>query len=448
MLQRYFIFSNGRSKRLYLYSLYSNTTGNYNTTLGDNSGAQSSANDTVFNKNSYLGASSGNSADNLTNATAIGYNSKVGASNTLILGGTGADAVNVGIGTTTSQSMLTVASGINALSLHTNIGTHVMGLGFNRDVRTGAIFNSAKYGYQISDYSDRLQFEVWQPNGVAVNSSALAIDSLGNVGINTINPIDKLHIKGFDSRDISFSPGSVTPAINFTHNDNGNVNARWASIAAHLRDGGTGKNGGDLYFSTAPSTVGNPAVVERMRIMANGFVGIGTTTPTSKLEIAGDIKITDGTQGVGKVLTSDATGKASWLSSGSKFFQSSAGLSTSSTIVGSYVYCNNSINIPEAGTYLLFTTAHIANFAATESWFNVNYSTSNTIYTTYPSFPASCADMIEATVGNRNFTNINVITVASPTTLYQWVRANSSNNWIASGNGVDGESTIIAIKLN
>jgi uncharacterized protein (TIGR02145 family) len=44
----------------------------------------------------------------------------------------------------------------------------------------------------------------------------------------------------------------------------------------------------------------------------NGNVGIGTSNPTAKLDIIGAIKITDGTQGAGKVLTSDASGKASW----------------------------------------------------------------------------------------------------------------------------------------
>ncbi|MNU12745.1 hypothetical protein D3C71_07760 [compost metagenome] len=48
-----------------------------------------------------------------------------------------------------------------------------------------------------------------------------------------------------------------------------------------------------------------------------GKVGIGTTTPSTKLEINngttnGAIKIVDGTQGAGKVLTSDANGLATW----------------------------------------------------------------------------------------------------------------------------------------
>ena len=43
-----------------------------------------------------------------------------------------------------------------------------------------------------------------------------------------------------------------------------------------------------------------------------GNIGIGTSTPTRKLDVNGDIKIVDGTQGNGKVLTSDANGNASW----------------------------------------------------------------------------------------------------------------------------------------
>ncbi len=45
---------------------------------------------------------------------------------------------------------------------------------------------------------------------------------------------------------------------------------------------------------------------------SNGRVGIGTTSPTAQLEVAGQVKITGGTPGVNKVLVSDATGLASW----------------------------------------------------------------------------------------------------------------------------------------
>jgi len=41
-------------------------------------------------------------------------------------------------------------------------------------------------------------------------------------------------------------------------------------------------------------------------------VGIGTSSPTAKLDVNGTVKITDGTQAAGKVLTSDASGNATW----------------------------------------------------------------------------------------------------------------------------------------
>ncbi len=49
-----------------------------------------------------------------------------------------------------------------------------------------------------------------------------------------------------------------------------------------------------------------------MVLRSSGNVGIGTDTPTAKLEVAGALKIVDGSQGTGKVLTSDASGLASW----------------------------------------------------------------------------------------------------------------------------------------
>jgi hypothetical protein len=41
-------------------------------------------------------------------------------------------------------------------------------------------------------------------------------------------------------------------------------------------------------------------------------IGIGTLTPQAKLDVIGNVKITDGTQGFGKVFTSDANGVGSW----------------------------------------------------------------------------------------------------------------------------------------
>lgn len=43
-----------------------------------------------------------------------------------------------------------------------------------------------------------------------------------------------------------------------------------------------------------------------------GNVGIGLSNPSAKLEVAGEIKITGGAPGQGKVLVSDSSGLATW----------------------------------------------------------------------------------------------------------------------------------------
>src|SRR5262249_51720754 len=97
-----------------LNALMNNTTGTNNTALGVLAGTTANpanANATGSN-NTFLGHGAGPSVPSaaaLSNATALGANAQVGASNALVLGGTGADSVNVGIGTTMPQSTLQVA---------------------------------------------------------------------------------------------------------------------------------------------------------------------------------------------------------------------------------------------------------------------------------------------------------------------------------------------------
>ncbi len=50
----------------------------------------------------------------------------------------------------------------------------------------------------------------------------------------------------------------------------------------------------------------------KVKILNNGNVGIGTLTPSATLEVNGSLKFTNGTEGSGKVLTSDPAGGAYW----------------------------------------------------------------------------------------------------------------------------------------
>ena len=68
-----------------------------------------------------------------------------------------------------------------------------------------------------------------------------------------------------------------------------------------------------LSFGKVGSALEDDDMIEYMRIdLDNGNVGVGTANPSAKLDVSGKVKIRGGSPGSGKVLTSDATGLATW----------------------------------------------------------------------------------------------------------------------------------------
>ncbi len=108
----------------------------------------------------------------------------------------------------------------------------------------------------------------------------------GNVGIGTDQPDHALEIVGNHWDDIvKISDGNYYGnAIYFSNG------AQWASIGG----GSTGER--------------NDIVIEH----ESGEIGIGRPNPAAKLDVDGSIRMTDGNEGVGKVMVSDAIGKGSW----------------------------------------------------------------------------------------------------------------------------------------
>jgi hypothetical protein len=162
------------------------------------------------------------------------------------------------------------------------------------------------------------------------NSERLRLTSAGNLGIGLINPLATLTVRNSvntpntivsDLGNSIFEGGFRLVSLKGVSTNNsgdavlkfgmvyGNSSFTNSSLIRFHR--GTAANDGSISFST------NDDAVEIMRLanVANvGRVGIGTSTPAATLDLNGSLKITNGSQGAGKVLTSDASGNATWQS--------------------------------------------------------------------------------------------------------------------------------------
>lgn len=68
-------------------------------------------------------------------------------------------------------------------------------------------------------------------------------------------------------------------------------------------------------YGASDATIGNLKLGSGGPVVSgkNGNLGIGTTDPAAKLDVTGTVRIADGTQANGRILSCDATGIASWI---------------------------------------------------------------------------------------------------------------------------------------
>jgi len=191
---------------------------------------------------------------------------------------------NVGIGTINPLAKLDVAGQIKITD-----GTHGAGKVLTSDANGLATWTTPTGGSSnLADGTAAGNTTYW--NGTDWVETSNLFSNGTNVGIGTTTPTSQFDIMGTTESRSRFRYGTETAGLTI---------GNWANEAYVYNELNT-----DLVFGTNSAT--------RVRIKNDGNVGIGTDTPGAKLDVAGTIKITDGSQGAGKILTSDANGLATW----------------------------------------------------------------------------------------------------------------------------------------
>jgi collagen type VII alpha len=113
----------------------------------------------------------------------------------------------------------------------------------------------------------------------------------------------------------STGQGSFAAGVGATANSYGEV-AVGTYNTVPITNSNSSWNAADRAFSVGVG-LSSSNTASAMTILKSGFVGIGTTTPDTTLQIVGKFQYQDGTQANGYVLQSDSNGKASWASASS-----------------------------------------------------------------------------------------------------------------------------------
>ena len=251
-----------------LYSLYS---GFGNTAIGNQAGYTV----TTGLHNTLIGDSADVSTGGLTNAAAIGYNAKVSASNSLVLG----NGANVGIGTSSPDTTLQVVGKTQTTYFEMTNGAN-SGYILQSDASGNASWVSPS---SISSAS------YWTASGNNIYNNNTAF-----VGIGVSSPQSQFantatNIIGNDGQGVN------TNSLTWQQNASGYTIALYNASSASTSQGlevkiaGTASTNRLLDLSTGASQ--NAAGSSVMVVQGNGYMGLGTSSPNSTLDINGSVTV-------------------------------------------------------------------------------------------------------------------------------------------------------------
>ncbi len=220
-------------------------------------GAYAGYTNTTGNNNLYLGDEADALAGTYSNSAAIGSHAKVGASNSIVLGGTGPWSANVGIGTTSPYAKLTIQQGLSG---------------------TGPLF-------QIASSS----------NGTATTTHLL-VDTFGNVGIGTTTPYAKLTVAGSLGLTGALYDRTASAGTNGMVLQTTGTGVQWVATSSLGFGTGVGDGVSNWLFNGSRLT---PSTTVGIGIFASSTIGNGTGA--GGLTIAGNSTTTGNLYTLGQI---------------------------------------------------------------------------------------------------------------------------------------------------
>ena len=140
----------------------------------------------------------------------------------------------------------------------------------------GNIIFASQYGVRFNDANTRIYTNTDNPEDLIIEADQdLLLTPDGNVGIGTTSPSKKLEVVSNTTYDGIQISGSSIPTLGIIDTTNN------AKFVAYVRD-----SDATIGMETNHPLTINTNNIERMRIDSSGNVGIGTTSPESKMHIS------------------------------------------------------------------------------------------------------------------------------------------------------------------
>ncbi|MFH1849615.1 MAG: LamG domain-containing protein [archaeon] len=228
--------------------------------------------------------------------------STVKTSGVMQIDGTGNSYVlgNVGVGTASPSDSLHVYRNYDSAgSTTTNAATIFIDGAAGKDAWLGwGTAGTAKMVAGIDDGGNSVNF--WGYNGAW--NPGLAVTTGGYVGVGTTTPDSKMHVYGAGGTNPTSITGLYGNSIVLENTGGGTTGSTVGIFGAQSNNPGivsgigfgredSGNWGSTIRFYTHPTATSNiQDITERMRITADGGVGIGTAGPATKLDVYGGIR--------------------------------------------------------------------------------------------------------------------------------------------------------------